>query len=149
MLRQGTRVLALAVAVFLGTQGCAAVGLTLIGSGAGVAGGAGTSYTLDSVAYHTFTASVDDMRRATLASLKRMDITVDKDEVTPEGRQLTAQTVDRAIEIELERITARTTRIRVVAKQGWFFRDRATAGEIIAQTERSLGDMPAVSQKAR
>jgi hypothetical protein len=37
----------------------------------------------------------------------------------------------------------------VVAKQGWFFRDRATAGEIIAQTERSLGDMAAVSAKGR
>jgi hypothetical protein len=149
MLRQGTRALVLAVAAFLGTQGCAAAGLALVGSGAGAAGRAGTSYTLDSVAYHTFTASMDDTRRATLAALKRMDITVDKDEVTPEGRQLTAQTVDRAIEIELERITARTTRIRVVAKQGWFFRDRATAGEIIAQTERSLGDMLAVSQKGR
>jgi hypothetical protein len=36
-------------------------------------------------------------------------------------------------------VTAKTTRIRTVAKQGFFFKDRATATEIILQTEKVLG----------
>jgi hypothetical protein len=36
-------------------------------------------------------------------------------------------------------VSLKTTRIRTVAKQGIFFKDRATATEIIMQTERVLG----------
>ncbi len=140
---------ALATVVLLGAQGCAAVGLTLFGVGAGVAAGSGTQYTLDSIAYRTFTAPLEDMRRATLATFKRMDITMQSDDLTDEGRHIVGQAADRAIDIELERLTSQTTRMRVTAKQGWFFRDRATAGEIIAQTEQSLDDLPAVTQKTR
>lgn len=140
---------ALATVVLLGAQGCAAVGLTLFGVGAGVAAGSGTQYTLDSIAYRTFTAPLEDMRRATLATFKRMDITLQGDDVTDDGRRIAGQAADRAIEIGLERLTSQTTRMRVSAKQGWFFKDRATAGEIIAQTERSLDELPAVSQKTR
>jgi len=50
-------VVTLAIMVSLAGQGCAAVGLALFGVGAGVAGGTGVSYTLDSIAYKTFTAS--------------------------------------------------------------------------------------------
>lgn len=146
---QWKRLLVPAVAVLLGTQGCAAVGLTLFGVGAGVAAGTGTQYTLDSIAYRTFTASLDDMRRGTLACFERMDIAVQSDAATAEGRTLVGQAGDRSIHIELERLTSQTTRMRVTAKQGWFFRDRATAGEIIAQTERSLDEMPVVTQKTR
>ena len=137
------------LAVLPGLQGCAAVGLTLFGTAAGVTAGQGTAYTLDGIAYRTFTAPLDDVRRATLASLKRMDVALQKDDVTADGRELVGQAGDRTIYIELERLTARTTRIRVTAKQGWFFRDRATSGEIIAQTEHSLDDLPALTQKTK
>lgn len=133
-------------ALALGLQGCAAVGLTFLGAGAGVAAGTGTAYTLDGIAYRTFTTPVDDVRRATLTALRRMEVTLQSDMVTDEGRELVGQAADRRIEIELERLTARTTRMRVTAKHGWIFRDRATAGEIIVQTERALDDMPAVSR---
>ncbi len=140
---------ALAMVVLLGSQGCAAVGLTLFGVGAGVSAGTGTQYTLDSIAYRTFTASAEEMRRATLATFKRMDIALQSDDGTADGRHIVGQASDRTIDIELESLTSRTTRMRVTAKQGWFWRDRATAGEVIAQTERSLDDLPAVSQKTR
>lgn len=149
MWRSRNGFVALATVVLLGSQGCAAVGLTLFGVGAGVSAGTGTQYTLDSIAYRTFTAPLDEMRRATLATFRRMDIALQSDDSTAEGRSIIGQAADRTIDIELERLTARTTRMRVTAKQGWFFRDRATAGEIIAQTERSLDDLPAVSQKTR
>ncbi len=149
MWRSRSWFVALAVVVLLGSQGCAAVGLTLFGVGAGVSAGTGTQYTLDSIAYRTFTASLDEMRRATLATFKRMDIALQSDDSTADGRSLIGQAADRTIDIELESLTSRTTRMRVAAKQGWFWRDRATAGEVIAQTERSLDDLPAVSQKTR
>lgn len=57
-----------------------------------------------------------------------------------------AQAGDRTVDIEIDRITARTSRMRVVVKQGWFFRDRATAGEIIVQTQRMLGNEPLLSK---
>ena len=142
-------IVALVTAVLLGTQGCAAVGLTLFGVGAGLSAGTGTQYTLDSIAYRTFTAPLQDIRRATLAAFKRMAITLQNDDMMDTGRHVVGQAGDRTVDIELERLTARTTRMRVTAKQGWFFRDRATAGEIIAQTERSLDELPAVTQKTR
>lgn len=149
MTRRSVSGVVLSLLAVLALQGCAAVGLTLFGTGAGVAAGTGTSYTLDGIAYRTFTAPIDDLRRATLATMKRMDIAVKTDEVTPEGRSVVAQAADRTVYIELERLTSRTTRMRVTAKQGWFFRDRATSGEIIAQTEQSLDELPALSQKSK
>jgi hypothetical protein len=137
------------LAVAAASAGCAAIGLTVLGTGVGVAAGTGTAYTLDGIAYRTFTAPMDEMRAATLRTLKRMDMAVKIDEPTAEGRRLTAAAADRTIDIELETLTSRTTRMRVTAKQGWFWRDRATAGEIIAQTERALEDSPALTQKPR
>ncbi len=77
-----------------------------------------------------------------------MDIKVGSDVATEDGRTLEADAGDRKVHIEIQELTSRTTRLRVTVKQGWFFRDRATAGEIIHQTERSLDDMPAVSHKS-
>jgi hypothetical protein len=143
------RLLLLAALALLGAQGCAAVELTLFGVGAGVAGGASVSYTLDSIAYETFTASEEELRAATLEALGKMDMQVKHDVATESGRQIAAQAGDRTVEIELDRITARTSRMRVVGKQGWFFRDRATAGEIIVQTEQTLENEPLLSKSAR
>jgi len=128
------------------TQGCAAGGLTLLGVGAGTAASTGTAYTLDGVAYRTFTASLDEVRRATSTSLKRMDVRVRSDRASDSGRSIVALAGDRTVAIDLERLTARTTRMRVTAKHGAVFRDRSTAGEIIAQTERALDEVPAVAK---
>jgi hypothetical protein len=68
-----------------------------------------------------------------------MGIKVDSTAKTEQGKAIKATSNDREIEIELEMVSAKTTRIRTVAKQGIFFKDRATAGEIIYQTEKVLG----------
>src|SRR5438093_495475 len=141
----GLKVLALSGGILLATQGCAALGLTAFGAGAGVAGGTGTSYTLDSVAYRTFTISVDDMRRATLSSLKRMDIKVQTDEAIPEGRRLVAQAGDRSIDIELERTTSTPLTLDEIAAkkqggQGWgeVFKSMQSQGLV---QEKNLGQV--------
>lgn len=147
--RRSAGVIAVLILFALAAQGCAAAGLTLLGVGAGTAAGTGTGYTLDGVAYRTFTSPLDEVRRATSTSLKRMDIRVKSDRPTDSGRSIVAVASDRTVSIDLEKLTARTTRMRVTAKHGAIFRDRSTAGEIIAQTERALDELPAVSQRAR
>ncbi len=131
----GTALLTLAV---IGLGGCAAAGLALFGVGAGISGGTGVNYTLDSIAYKTFATPEPALRAATLATLKRMAITVTENEATDSGRQITATAGDRTVDIELDRITPKTSRMRVNVKMGWILRDRATAGEIIVQTEKTL-----------
>jgi len=120
-------------------QSCAGVALTLFGVGAGVTTGTSVSYTLDGIAYRTFTAPLPQVETATRTALDRMGIKVEATSQIEQGKAIKAVTEDREIEIELERVSPRTTRIRTVAKQGLFFKDRATATEIIIQTEKALG----------
>jgi hypothetical protein len=129
--------------------GCAAVGVTLLGVGIGTAAGQGISYSLDSVAYKTFTAPIEGLETAILRSLERMDIPVKGIEDIESGRKIMAEAGDRDVEIELDRITSRTSRMRVNVSQAWFLRDRATATEIIIQTAQTLDDEPRLTQPAR
>ena len=123
----------------LSLSGCAAVGMTLFGVGAGVATGTSVSYTLDGIAYRTFTAPISQVEGATRTALDRMGIKIEGTSKTDQGKAIKAISNDRQIEIELEMVSPKTTRIRTVARQGIFFKDRATATEIIMQTERVLG----------
>ena len=70
------RLLLIALLVLAGpaASGCAAMALTLMGVGAGISGSTGVSYTLDRIAYKTFTAPEEGLRTATLKALKRMDM---------------------------------------------------------------------------
>ncbi len=131
-----------------GNSGCAAVGLTLFGVGAGLSANTGTSYTLGSVSYKTFAASEEGLHTATLKTLKRMDIAVTEDQSTESGRAIVGAAEDRTIEIEIDRLTKRTSRMRVVVKRPWLFRDRSTAEEIVSQTEQTLQAGPALGRKA-
>ena len=140
---------ALVVLGALGSQGCAGVGLTLFGVGAGVSGGTGVSYTLDSIAYKTFAASETDLRAATLQTFKRMAIEVTETQKTETGTDIAATAGDRAVEVEIDRITPKTSRMRVVVKKGWFLRDRATTGEIIVQTADALDSKSALAKNGR
>ncbi len=147
MKRYAMRVV-IALALLLPQQGCAAVALTLLSAGVGVGASAGIDYSVNGVAYRTFTAGHDQLRTAVLATLRRMAITVKTDESTDEGRKIVAEAIDRSVEIELERLTTKATRMRVVVKQGIFFRDRATAGEIIAKTGQIVDNSTKVTRKA-
>jgi hypothetical protein len=137
---------ALVVLAALGSQGCAGVGLTLLGVGAGLSGGTGVSYTLDSIAYKTFAGSETELRAAMLQTFKRMAIEVTETQKTESGTDITATAGDRTVEVEIDRITPRTSRMRVVVKKGWFLRDRATAGEIVAQTADALDRKSALAK---
>jgi Protein of unknown function (DUF3568) len=141
MATQNTRVFVV-VSIFctvFAVTGCAGIGLTLLGVGAGVTTGTSVAYSLDGVAYKTFTAPLPQVESATRTALDRMGIKIEATSKMEQGKAIKAQTNDREIEIELEMVSNKTTRIRSVAKQGIFFKDRATATEIIIQTEKALG----------
>ena len=129
----------MAVLVSFLLSGCAGVALTLFGVGAGVTTGTSVAYTMDGIAYRTFTLPLPQVENATRTALDRMGIKVDSTAAIEQGKAIRATSNDREIEIELEMVSAKTTRIRTVAKQGFFFKDRATATEIIIQTEKVLG----------
>lgn len=115
--------------------GCAAIGITMLGVGAG----AGAAHQLGGISYKTFTEALPTVRRATLNALDRMAIKVASVEKLENGEVIKASAADRSIEIELESLTPRTTRMRSVArKDGGFIVDSATAVEIIIQTEKAL-----------
>jgi len=140
MQQNSTRAFLLVGLMVLNLNGCAApLALTLLGVGAGVTTGTAVSYTMDGIAYRTFTASVPQVERATLTALNDMGLKIEGTDKTDEGKSIKAKGLDRQIEIELQAISPKTTRIRTVAKEGVFFKDRATATEIILQTERILG----------
>lgn len=116
--------------------GCAAVALTA-GS---LAAGTGISHTLNGVVSKTFTAPMKTVEHANLRALKDMGINVVGRETNEDGdRVVSAQARDREIEIFLEPLSSRTTRIRARAMDG-ILHDAATATEIVLQTERVLAN---------
>jgi hypothetical protein len=123
-----------AILLALPASGCASLAVALVGAGASALTGVTLSHTLEGTATRTFTAPLANVEKATRAALNRMGIKVDATAETEQGKALRAFADNREIEIELERINAQTTRVRTVAKQGLFLRDRATADEIIHQT---------------
>jgi Protein of unknown function (DUF3568) len=125
------------VVVFLlvGVAGCQSVALSLVGAGAGTA----LRYGWDGVAYRTFTAPAPAVKEASLEALEHMGIVLEATGTYEGGELIFARSENRTIEIELEPISARATRVRIAAKNGGLFYDTATAAEIVAQTERRLG----------
>ena len=118
----------------LNLTACDPVTLTILGAGAS----AGVAHGLGSVAYKTFTAPIKRVNNATLLALKRMGIKIESVEKTDTGKVINAISADRNIEVTLEAISSKTTRIRSIAVQDSIFFDQATAVEIVNQTERAL-----------
>ena len=138
----------LALAVLL--QGCAAAALSVVGAGAGVGMGTGVEHELNGISYKTFATPIAGVHHATRATLARLGMPITADAPTNEGWNVSASAAGRTIDIELERLTPRTTRMRVVANKGGLFgKDSATSTEIILQTAQALQDNPTGKKSAR
>jgi Protein of unknown function (DUF3568) len=120
------------VFLLLFLSGCTAVALT----GAGV----GVGYTLSNVAYRSFSAPVDRVHDATIDALKKMGIHIIDDSRSGDGRTITAVTSELDIIIDLEKITSKTTQVKVDARKNYLLKDKATAAEIINQVGIILGE---------
>jgi hypothetical protein len=118
----------------LGLTACQPLAISVLGAGAGTA----LRYSIDGATSRTFTASAAEVKHASLEALERMGIAFESFDRFEYGELIFARAENRAIEIEIEPISARATRMRIAAKNGGFFYDNATASEIVAQTERSL-----------
>lgn len=128
------RILVVLLATLL--SGCDPVSLTVFGVGTA----AGVQHTLSGIAYKTFTASLPRVRTAVRSALDHMDIRIGGTEKIENGERIKARAADRDIEIELEALSSRTTRVRSIARRsGGVLMDSATATEIILQTEKALG----------
>ena len=127
-------------------QGCAGLPLAAFSIIAGAGASAGMGHTLDSITYKTFSVPLSGLTRATVMTLDRLDMPVMEVEDTEEGQSITALAGERTVEIELDRMTTNASRMRVVVKKNILIRDRATATEIILQTDRTLSDNPSLAR---
>lgn len=107
---------------------------TVAVSGAGL----GIAYTVTNVAYKTFSFPLDQVHKATTLALKKMDVTIGDNSENEKGRKIKAYTEDLEIIIDLEPITSTCTKMKVNAKKGLLFKDKATATEVIYQTNKIL-----------
>ena len=150
ILRHGGAGLVLAVATAALLGGCEPLSITAFGVGAsaGVAHDrservdkpdAGVAHGLGGVTYRTFTAPMPKVRTATMTALNKMGIKVNSTSKVEGTEVIKATAADREIEVELEPLSPNATRIRTVARNGFFY-DSATSTEIILQTERALNN---------
>ena len=131
-----SRIALLLVAGAAGLAGCEPLSITAFGVGAS----AGVTHTMGGLTYRTFTAPLPKVRSATLTALNRMGINGISSSKEEGMDVIKAKAAGREIEIQLERLSANTTRMRTVARNGFFY-DSATATEIILQTEKALGNV--------
>ena len=96
----------------------------------------------------TFTLSLPELRGVVGEVMERMELAIVRDEMDGQDRAMLAWARDREIELTLEPVTRTVTRLRIVVKEGAFKKDRATASEIVAQTERVADARVAVAERA-
>jgi hypothetical protein len=111
--------------------GCIEI-LGILGSGATMA----SEYILKSHASKTISHEFDRTKKALLIALRKMEIFVDEALEIEDGEQIVAKADDLEIKIELKEITSKVTRITVVAGKNILHRDKATAQEIVYQTNK-------------
>jgi len=87
-------------------------------------------------ALKTFTQSLPRVSAATLLALDRMGIEVESRDTTEKEEVIKGKASDMQIEIQLEAVTPKGTRMKAIAKKGLLSRDEATATEIVLQTEK-------------
>lgn len=100
--------------------------------------GGGVAYTMTNVAYKTVSYPINSVEASLKKALKKMGIKEGERKSTDGVVTIKTKTEKLVIKIELERVTPKTTRIKVDAREGLILKDKATATEIINQTEKDL-----------
>lgn len=121
-------ILALSLMTF---TGCIEV-LGILGSGASMA----SEYILKGSASKTISHEFNMTKKALLIALRKMEISVDVALEIEDGEEIIAKADELEITIELKEITPKVTRITVVAGKNILHRDKATAQEIVYQTNK-------------
>jgi hypothetical protein len=136
---------AIVLSCLLFLQGCAAAVLSI----AGFAGEFGLDHTLNGIVTKTYVAPMAGTRIATLHTLERMGMAVTKNEKKDGDWVIEASTEGRKIEIELEPLSGRATRLEVVVSQAHFelLKDSSTGNKIVDQVAVELARIPAERQR--
>ncbi len=85
-----------------------------------------------------FPVPISGTRLAALQALKRMGMTVEKDERSEDGWTIAAKAVERKIGIDLEALSDKSVRMRVDVSRFIFIKDLATSNDIIDLTNVEL-----------
>lgn len=108
--------------------------------------GAGIAVGVELITTNPVTKTVcyefDRIKRAVLVALCRMEIPVEEAREIEYGEEILARAERLEVKIELKRVTSRVTSIKVEAGQGLMKQDRATAQEIVSQTDEIAAKLP-------
>ncbi len=117
--------------------GCAVVApLALTSTSMGVA------YYYMNVSEKTCVYDLDTMCRASVVTLKRMGFKLGEQSKDEDGdRKIKAVSEDLNITVKLKKVTHKCTKMKVTARKHVVIRDKATAAEIILQTEKTAALM--------
>ncbi len=102
----------------------------------------GVAYYYMNVSEKTCVYDLDTMNRASLVTLKRMGFKLGEQFKDEDGdRKILAETEELNVTVKLKKVTPKCTKIKVSAKKSVVMRDKATASEIILQTEKTAALM--------
>jgi hypothetical protein len=125
--------------VAVSLTGCVEL-LGAAGTGAYVA----AEYALTGAVRKTMCYDFQCTKEALLVALCRMGITAERAEEIEKGEEIVASAPELEIRIELEAVTAKATRVSVSAGKSFLDRDKATAQEIVSQTQMIAEQMVTV-----
>ena len=123
--------------LILALSGCVLLGAAVVPAAVS-SGAAGINYTFTNNAYKTISSPVTDVEAALHKALQKMDIKETKRGAENGKISITAVTGNLNVYIHLEKVTPTVTNIEVNARKEAFLKDKATAAEIIVQTEKNL-----------
>jgi hypothetical protein len=130
----------LALFSFLGLLvGCAEV----IVPGAFTGASEAYHYTTSNVVKKTLMGDAGQVKAATRAALKKMDVHFDSTKTGGNETEIQASTTELDITITIKPVTAATTKVKVDAVEDRVFKDKATAAQILSQIEAELNRKPA------
>ena len=104
----------------------------------------GVAYYYMNVADKTAVYDMDTMTRASVSTLKKMGFQVSEQSMDKRGdRKIKAEAEEFTVTVRLKKITKQCTKIKVRVSEDVVMRDRATASEIIFQTEKAAEQLTA------
>jgi hypothetical protein len=126
-------------------SGCAALPLAAVaGPLLDVGGGAlvktGTEYTASGTARRTFRLPSEQVHTAVLETFRRAEIPVAQDTAARDGQRIVANAHGRSVHVRLVSLTPVLTSLELDVKRNLLASDKATASELLAETEQVLGE---------
>jgi len=130
-----------------GPVGCDTAMYPVGNDGTGLPANSGVERSFSGVTMKTFAAPLGTVATAALQSLNYMDIGLTEVRKDVQTWDISAAAGTRMVDIHLEAISPKTTLMRVTVDQGdSFFKDGATATEIVLQTADALHERPNLGQ---